>query len=108
VKGEPAGQRVVRAGDSNPTSEETGTLHDAHGGLWVRCAVMLEPCWVSAAVSWRQVLVLYGVRLGSVSRPTKATAATALPSGGRNSSKRARRGSWLPVRPLAHTLAEYS
>ena len=39
-------------------------LRDAQGGLWVRCAVLLEPRWVSAAVSWRQVLVLYGVRLG--------------------------------------------
>jgi hypothetical protein len=39
-------------------------LRDAHGGPWVRCAVMLQPRWVSAAVSWRQVLVLYGVRLG--------------------------------------------
>jgi hypothetical protein len=39
-------------------------LRDAQGGLWVRCAVMLEPRWVSAAVSWGQVLVLYGVRLG--------------------------------------------
>jgi hypothetical protein len=39
-------------------------LRDAHGGPWVRCAVLLEPRWVSAAVSWRQVLVLYGVRLG--------------------------------------------
>jgi hypothetical protein len=39
-------------------------LRDAHGGPWVRCAVTLEPRWVSAAVTWRQVLVLYGVRLG--------------------------------------------
>jgi len=39
-------------------------LRDAHGGLWVRCAIRLEPRWVSAAVSWGQVLVLYGVRLG--------------------------------------------
>jgi len=39
-------------------------LRDAHGGLWVRCPLMLEPRWVSAAVSWGQVLVLYGVRLG--------------------------------------------
>jgi hypothetical protein len=39
-------------------------LRDAHGGPWVRCAVSLEPRWISAAVSWRQVLVLYGVRLG--------------------------------------------
>jgi hypothetical protein len=39
-------------------------LHDALGGPWVRCAVLLEPRWVSAAVSWGQVLVLYGVRLG--------------------------------------------
>jgi hypothetical protein len=46
-------------------------LRDARGGPWVRCAVMLEPRWVSAAVSWRQVLVLYGVRLGSVSRPNQ-------------------------------------
>jgi len=39
-------------------------LRDAHGGPWVRCAVRLEPRWISAAVSWGQVLVLYGVRLG--------------------------------------------
>jgi len=39
-------------------------LRDAHGGPWVRCAVRLEPRWISAAVSWRQVLVVYGVRLG--------------------------------------------
>jgi hypothetical protein len=39
-------------------------LRDASGGLWVRCAVRLEPRWVSAAVSWGPVLVLYGVRLG--------------------------------------------
>ena len=39
-------------------------LRDAHGGRWVRCAAMLEPRWISAAVSRGQVLVLYGVRLG--------------------------------------------
>jgi hypothetical protein len=39
-------------------------LRDAHGGPWVRCVVLLEPRWVSAAVGWGQVLVLYGVRLG--------------------------------------------
>jgi hypothetical protein len=39
-------------------------LRYAHGSPWVRCAVMLKPRWVSAAVSWGQVLVLYGVRLG--------------------------------------------
>jgi hypothetical protein len=39
-------------------------LRDAHGGPWVRCAVRLEPRWISAAVSWGQVLVVYGVRLG--------------------------------------------
>ena len=39
-------------------------LCDAYGGPWVRCGVGLEPRWVSAAVSWGQVLVLYGVRLG--------------------------------------------
>jgi hypothetical protein len=39
-------------------------LCDARGGPWVRCAVRLEPRWVSAAVSWGQVLVVYGVRLG--------------------------------------------
>jgi hypothetical protein len=39
-------------------------LRDVHGGPWVRCSITLEPRWVSAAVSWRQVLVLYGVRLG--------------------------------------------
>lgn len=31
-----------------------------------------------------------------LSRPTREAAATALPSGGRNSSRRGRRGSWLP------------
>jgi hypothetical protein len=39
-------------------------LCDATDGPWVRCAVALEPRWVSAAVSWGEVLVLYGVRLG--------------------------------------------
>jgi hypothetical protein len=49
------------------TLQRTGDgieLRDAQGGPWVRCAVLLEPRWLSAAVSWRQVLVLYGVRLG--------------------------------------------
>jgi hypothetical protein len=81
-------------------------LRDAHGGPWVRCAVRLEPRWISAAVSWGQVLVVYGVRLGSGFRPTRETAARALPSGGRNYSRRDGRASWLLVRTLDHTLAE--
>ena len=52
-----AGWTVQRTGDGIE-------LRDAHGGPWVRCTVLLEPRWVSAAVSWGQVLVLYGVRLG--------------------------------------------
>jgi hypothetical protein len=71
-------------------------LRDAHGGPWVRCAVTLEPRWVSAAVSWRQVLVLYGIRLGVRVRQPRGAAAMARPSGGRNSSRRGRRASWLP------------
>jgi hypothetical protein len=46
-------------------------LRDAQGGPWVRCMVLLEPRWVSAAVSWGQVLVLYGVRLGVRVPPTQ-------------------------------------
>lgn len=68
-------------------------LRDAHGGPWVRCAVRLEPRWISAAVSCGQVLVVYRVR--SRFRPTRETAATALPSGGRNYSRRDGRASWL-------------
>lgn len=48
-------------------------LRDAHGGPWVRCEVLLEPRWVSAAVSWGQVLVLYGVRLGVRIPPNQGT-----------------------------------
>ena len=48
-------------------------LCDAHGGHWVRCAVTLEPRWVSAAVSWRQVLVLSGIRLGVRVPPTQGS-----------------------------------
>jgi hypothetical protein len=52
-----AGWTLQRTGDGIQ-------LCDAYGGPWVRCGVRLEPRWVSAAVSWGQVLVLYGVRLG--------------------------------------------
>jgi hypothetical protein len=52
-----AGWTLQRTGDGIQ-------LCDAQGGPWVRCAIGLEPRWVSAAVSWGQVLVLYGVRLG--------------------------------------------
>jgi hypothetical protein len=48
-------------------------LRDSHGGPWVRCGVILEPRWVSAAVSWGQVLVLYGVRLGVRVPPNQGT-----------------------------------
>ncbi len=39
-------------------------LLDAEGGSWAHGTLTLEPSWISAAVSWRQVLVLYSIQLG--------------------------------------------
>jgi hypothetical protein len=46
--------------------------------------VLLEPRWVSAAVSWGQVLVLYGVRLGVRVPPDQGNRRYGPPSGERN------------------------
>jgi hypothetical protein len=84
-------------------------LRDAHGGLWVRCAVMLEPRWVSAAVSWGQVLVLYGVRLGVRVPPNlgEAPLRSHRAAGGTTAGAPSRdRGHW--VRPPADTLGRPS
>jgi hypothetical protein len=53
----PAGLVQPAAGWTLHRTADGVELRDAHGGPWVRCAVLLEP-------RWSQVLVLYGVRLG--------------------------------------------
>jgi hypothetical protein len=82
-------------------------LRDAHGGPWVRCVVLLEPRWVSAAVGWGRSWCCTACGWGSVSRPTREAAAMVLPSAGPNSSRRGRRGSWLPGSSAGSLLAEH-
>jgi len=71
-------------------------LRGAHGGPWVRCAVMLDPRWSVRRSAGARSWCCTACGWGSVSRPTRETTATARPSGERNSSRRGRRGSWLP------------
>jgi hypothetical protein len=82
-------------------------LRDAGGGPWVRCAVLLEPRWVSAAVSWGQVpgVVRRAARGPCPAQPGKSPLWSCRAAGGTQADA-AGGDRGCRVRPLAYSLAE--